>query len=100
MVVLPGLVDLHVHLPQVPSAGIGAGLDLLTWLDRHIFPLERGFDRAAAEALVPSVFRAMAAAGTTTVVAYGALWPDSLDAAFQVAEQYGIRAVLGNRPMR
>src|SRR5262245_51116590 len=47
MVVMPGLVDLHMHLPQVPSAGIGAGLDLLTWLERHIFPLERGFDGAA-----------------------------------------------------
>ena len=95
MVVMPGLVDLHVHLPQVPSAGIGAGLDLLRWLDRYIFPLERGFDRTAAEALVPSVFRQMAAAGTTTVVAYGALWPDSLDACFVAAEECGIRAVLG-----
>src|SRR5687768_7135260 len=41
MVVLPGLVDLHAHLPQLPNAGLGSGLDLLTWLDRYIFPLER-----------------------------------------------------------
>jgi guanine deaminase len=95
MVVMPGLVDLHAHLPQVPSAGIGAGLDLLTWLERYIFPLERGFDGPAADALVPRVYRALAAAGTTTVVAYGALWPDSMDAAFRAAEQHGIRAVLG-----
>jgi guanine deaminase len=95
LVVLPGLVDLHSHLPQVPSAGMGAGLDLLTWLERYIFPLERAFDAAAAETLVPAVYRSMAAAGTTTVVAYGALWPDSLDAAFRAAQQHGIRAVLG-----
>lgn len=95
MVLLPGLVDLHVHLPQVPSAGLGAGLDLLTWLDRHIFPLERGFDVAAAERLAPAVFRALAAAGTTTVLAYGALWPDSLDATFRAAEAHGIRAIIG-----
>jgi guanine deaminase len=95
MVVLPGLVDLHAHLPQVPSAGIGAGLDLLTWLERYIFPLERAFDAAAAETLAPAVYRSMAAAGTTTVVAYGALWPDSLDAAFRAAQEHGIRAVLG-----
>src|SRR3712207_6860375 len=31
LVVLPGLVDLHAHLPQIPNAGLGAGLDLLTW---------------------------------------------------------------------
>ena len=43
---LPGMVDLHAHLPQLPNAGLGAGLDLLTWLERYIFPLERGFDVA------------------------------------------------------
>ena len=43
-VVMPGLVDLHAHLPQLPNAGVGAGLDLLTWLERYIFPLERDFD--------------------------------------------------------
>ena len=94
-VVLPGLVDLHVHLPQVPSAGLGAGLDLLTWLDRHIFPLERGYDVATAERLAPAIFRAMAAAGTTTFLGYGAIWADSLDATFRAAEAHGIRAVIG-----
>ncbi len=92
---LPGLIDLHAHLPQIPNAGLGAGLDLLNWLNRYIFPLERDFDRAAAERLAPAAFRAFAAAGTTTVVAYGALWPDSLDACFEAAEAHGIRAVIG-----
>lgn len=93
--VLPGMVDLHAHLPQLPNAGLGAGLDLLTWLNRYIFPLEREFDRSVAERLAPAAFRAFAAAGTTTVVAYGALWPDSLEACFEAAERHGIRAVLG-----
>ena len=39
LVVMPGLVDLHAHLPQLPNAGLGSGLDLLTWLDRYILPL-------------------------------------------------------------
>ncbi len=92
---LPGLIDLHAHLPQIPNAGLGAGLDLLTWLNRYIFPLERDFDRPAAERVAPAAFRAFAAAGTTTVVAYGALWPDSLEACFEAAEAHGIRAVIG-----
>ena len=95
LVVLPGMVDLHVHLPQVPSAGLGAGLDLLTWLERHIFPLERHYDAPTAERLAPQVFRAMAAAGTTTFVGYGAIWRDSLDATFRAAEAHGIRAIIG-----
>ncbi len=94
-VVLPGLVDLHVHLPQVPSAGLGAGLDLLIWLERYVFPLERAFDEPTAERLAPQVFRAMARAGTTTAVIYGAIWQPSLEAVFRAAEAHGIRAVIG-----
>ena len=94
-IVLPGMVDLHLHLPQLPNAGLGAGLDLLTWLDRYIFPLERTFDRTAAEQLAPAAFRAMAAAGTTTALMYGAVFEGSLDAAFEAAEAHGIRAVIG-----
>jgi guanine deaminase len=96
LVLLPGMVDLHAHLPQLPNAGLGAGLDLLTWLDRYVFPLERRFDDAAAAArLAPAAFRAFAAAGTTTVLAYGAVFKASTDGAFQAAEAHGIRAILG-----
>ena len=95
LLVMPGLVDLHAHLPQLPNAGLGAGLDLLTWLERYIFPLERDFDVATAERLAPAAFRAFAAAGTTTVVAYGAVYEDSLDVCFRAAEEHGIRAVIG-----
>jgi guanine deaminase len=95
LVVMPGLIDLHAHLPQLPNAGLGAGLDLLTWLERYIFPLERDFDEAAAERLAPAAYRHFAAAGTTTVVLFGAVYEASLDASFRAAEQHGIRAVIG-----
>jgi guanine deaminase len=94
-VLLPGLVDLHAHLPQLPNAGLGAGMDLLAWLDRYIFPLERGFDVAAAERVAPAAWRAFAAAGTTTAVVYGAVYEASLDAVFRAAEAHGLRAVIG-----
>ncbi len=94
-VVMPGMVDLHAHLPQLPNVGRGAGLDLLTWLERYIFPLEQAFDRPVAERLAPAAFRAFAAAGSTTVLLYGAVYEDSLDAAFEAAEAHGIRAVIG-----
>jgi len=95
LVLLPGMVDLHVHLPQLPNAGVGAGMDLLSWLERYTFPLERGFDEAAAERLAPAALRAFAAAGTTTAVIYGAVYAASLDASFRAAEAHGIRAVIG-----
>jgi guanine deaminase len=95
MIVLPGMIDLHVHLPQIPNAGLGSGLDLLPWLDRYIFPLERAYDREVASREMPHALRAFASAGTTTIVAYAALWEDSTDAAFAAAERHGIRAVIG-----
>jgi len=95
-VVLPGLVDLHAHLPQVPNAGLGFALDLLTWLDRLTFPTERSWsDPAVAERLAPAIFEAFAAAGTTTVVAYGVVYEAAMDIAFRAAEAHGIRAILG-----
>lgn len=95
MVLLPGLVDLHVHLPQVPASGLGAGMDLLAWLEHHVFARERAFRTAVAEAQTPLVLGAMAAAGTTSILAYAAVWADSTDAAFRAAEAHGIRATIG-----
>jgi guanine deaminase len=94
--VMPGMVDLHAHLPQLPNAGIGFALDLLTWLDRLTFPTERAWaDPAVAEGLAPGIFRAFAAAGTTTVMAYGTVYAEAMDVAFRAAEAHGIRAILG-----
>jgi guanine deaminase len=95
LLILPGMVDLHLHLPQLPNAGVGAGLDLLTWLERYIFPLEREFDATTAGIVAPAAFRAMAAAGTTTGLMYGAVFEPSLEASFQAAESHGIRAIIG-----
>jgi guanine deaminase len=90
------MVDLHAHLPQFPNAGVGFALDLLTWLDRLTFPTERSWaDPAVAERLAPRIFSAFAAVGTTTVLAYGAVYEAAMDASFRAAEAHGIRAILG-----
>lgn len=94
-VVMPGLVDLHAHIPQLPNAGVGGGLDLLDWLERYTLPLERRWDGATTDRLAPAAFGALAAAGTTTVVAYGTADPASTDALFRAAETHGMRALMG-----
>lgn len=95
LVLLPGLVDLHAHLPQLPNAGLGSGVHLLAWLERYIYPLERAFDGPAGACLAPLAFERMASLGTTTVVLYGAAWASSLDETFRAAEAHGIRLVAG-----
>jgi guanine deaminase len=94
-VLMPGMVDLHAHLPQLPNAGLGAGMALLSWLERYIFPLELDFDAPMAERVAPAAWRAFAAAGTTTALVYGAVYEASLDVMFRAAEAHGIRAIVG-----
>ena len=75
------MVDTHAHLPQLPNAGLGFALDLLTWLERVTFPTERSWaDPAVAERLAPAIFEAFAAAGTTTVLGYGTVYAAAMDA--------------------
>lgn len=38
--IIPGMVDLHVHAPQLTFAGLGMDLELLEWLEQHTFPEE------------------------------------------------------------
>jgi guanine deaminase len=95
-VLMPGMVDTHAHLPQLPNAGRGFALDLLTWLDKLTFPTERSWsDVTVVERLAPAIFQAFAAAGTTTVLAYGVVYKAAMDAAFGAAEAHGIRAIVG-----
>lgn len=35
--IIPGLVDLHVHAPQYPFRGLGMDLELIDWLNTHTF---------------------------------------------------------------
>jgi guanine deaminase len=96
--VVPGLVDTHTHLPQLPVAGVGAG-ELLEWLHRYVFPAEREFRVEQACALAPVFFRLLAAAGTTSAAVYLALWEDSAHVCFNAAQRSGLRVVMGKMMM-
>ena len=92
---LPGLVDLHSHLPQ-HEAVAQDGLELLPWLESHIFPAESRFSDPEWAALAArSYFRDQLALGTTTTVVYGSVHAQATHRAFQEAEQSGIRGILG-----
>ena len=38
--IVPGMVDLHIHAPQWPQIGQALHLPLEEWLYRYTFPLE------------------------------------------------------------
>lgn len=94
--VLPGLIDVHAHVPQYPvTARVES--ELLPWLKRHIFPTEQSFtgERLALREELDAFFAELAAQGTTTAMLYGAVWQDSTDLAFAAAERSGLRVLLG-----
>ena len=93
-VLIPGLIDVHAHLPQYP---VVARVEeaLLPWLQRHVFPVERRFNAATARTLAPLFYEALARNGTTCAMLYATIYEESCDAAFDAAERSGLRIILG-----
>src|SRR6516225_7648952 len=96
--IFPGLIDVHTHLPQYPVVARGES-ELLPWLRQHIFPVEREFTGPKARAEAPLFFHELARNGTTTVMAYAAIYEDSCEIGFGAAKVSGIRAILGKMMM-
>jgi guanine deaminase len=93
--ILPGLLDLHSHLPQYEAVAMD-GKELLPWLQAHIFPAEIRFeDQDWAALAARTYFRDQLALGTTTTVVYGSVHLEATHRAFQAAEQAGIRTIMG-----
>ncbi len=93
--VLPGLIDLHTHLPQYEFASQGAA-ELLPWLMRYTYPQESRFaDERVAEEQSSNFFTSCLKHGTTTVVAYLSSFAPAAEIAFEAASDAGIRAYLG-----
>src|SRR5438093_960965 len=64
VVIFPGLIDCHTHLPQYPAVARGES-ELLPRLREHTFPVERDYTGANARAHAPPLFRQLARNGTT-----------------------------------
>ena len=42
--IIPGLVDMHIHAPQYSYRGLGMDMELLEWLEVNTFPEEAKFE--------------------------------------------------------
>ena len=92
---LPGLVDTHVHYPQVRVIA-GLGMTLLDWLDRWALPEEaRLAEDRYAEAVTAEFLSGLAQAGTTTALVFGAHFAGAMEIFFTAAERSGLRITAG-----
>ena len=94
-VLLPGLVDTHVHFPQVRAIG-ALGMPLLEWLERAALPEEC---RLASEDYAREVARefcfGLISAGTTTALVFGSHFAGAVDTLFTEAARVGLRVTSG-----
>jgi guanine deaminase len=97
VVIFPGLIDCHTHLPQYSAVARGES-ELLPWL-RHIFPVERDFTGPKAREEAPQFFHQLARHGTTTAMVFAAIYEDSCEVGFEAAKESGLRVILGKMMM-
>ncbi|MEI7744222.1 MAG: amidohydrolase family protein [Chloroflexota bacterium] len=99
-VLLPGLVDLHVHAPQWPQLGTGLDLPLERWLFEYTFPLEARFsDLGFARPIWADLVDGLLAHGTTTAVYYATVDTAATTALAAAAASAGQRAFVGRVAM-
>ena len=92
---LPGLIDTHMHFPQLSVLG-GLGHELLDWLEHIALPEEaRMADEAYAGQTAQGFVRALAEHGTTTALVFGAHFASATASLFEAAIASGLRIVSG-----
>ena len=99
-VLLPGLVDLHVHAPQFPQLGEALDLPLEDWLHSYTFPLEARYaDLGFADRVWRALVRTLLANGTTTAVYFATIHLEASVRLAEICAEIGQRAVVGRVAM-
>jgi len=93
--ILPGLIDTHIHYPQTRVIA-SYGAQLLEWLHKYTFVEEQKFgDPAHAAAIARFFLDELLRHGTTTAAVYCTVHPASVEAFFAESERRKTRMVAG-----
>jgi len=99
-VLLPGLVDLHVHAPQWPQLGSAMDRPLEEWLQAYTFPLEARYaDLEFAASEYESLVDGLLANGTTTALYFGTIHLEATQRLADICLRRGQRALIGRVAM-
>ena len=96
-VLIPGIVQAHVHLCQALFRGMADDLPLLPWLAQRIWPLEGAHDPRSLRASANLGLAEMLRAGTTTILDMGTVHHH--DVVFDAIAKSGMRAFSGKAMM-
>ena len=98
-IIMPGLVDTHIHLAQALIRGSADDLPLIKWLNERVWPLQSTYDEDLGAISTELCIAEMIRSGTTSFVESGLHRKYGLDGIARVVERTGIRGVLSKLVM-
>ena len=94
--VLPGMVDLHIHAPQYAFRGLGMDMELLDWLQAYTFPEEARYaDPVYAEKAYSIFAQSMKDSATTRAVVFATVHRDATILLMDKLEAAGLVTYVG-----
>jgi len=93
--IIPGFIDSHIHYPQTEIIA-SYGAQLLDWLNTYTFPAEAQFRDSDYSAKIANFFLdELLRHGTTTALVLTTIFPESVTAFFEAAQQRNMRMIAG-----
>ena len=94
--ILPGLIDLHVHAPQFSYRGLGMDLELIDWLNTYTFPQEAKYaDIKYAREMYQRFVDDVKSGPNTRSVVFGTLHVESTIELMDIFEKSGMVSYIG-----
>ncbi|MBQ3329562.1 MAG: amidohydrolase family protein [Ruminococcus sp.] len=96
MLVMPGMVDLHIHAPQYAYRGLGMDRELLDWLNTYAFPEESKYgDLVYADNAYTIFANAIRSSATTRLCVFGTLHRTATELLMDKLENIGVVSYVG-----
>lgn len=94
--IIPGLIDLHIHAPQYQYRGNGMDMELLDWLETYTFPEERKYsDLSYAEKAYRLFVNDLKNGGTTRACIFATSHRKATIKLMELMEESGLVSYVG-----
>ena len=94
--IIPGMVDLHIHAPQYAFRGTGMDCELLDWLNTHTFPEEAKYANLDYASRAYGIFADhMRKSATTRAVIFGTIHREATLLLMDLMEGSGLVSYVG-----
>lgn len=95
-IIIPGLVDLHLHAPQYTYRATGMDLELLDWLETYTFPEESKYlDLEYAKEAYSQFVNDLKNSLTTRACIFGTIHKDATLVLMDLLEETGLKTMVG-----